>query len=321
MRIDRIRYVYLGTLATTLALGSFACGSSPTTPSAAPSPGPSPAPSPGAVATVTRVRVSGNGALTAIGQTTQLRATADYSDATSRDVTSEALWASAKPASFVVSSGVVTVVNYGLTSINASLQNRTGSIQVTATLPNTFIFIGRVREPGNSSIAGVQVLDTESNRTVTTNQSGEYEFANLRDARFRAEKDGFESVEVKGTPFPTYGDIPMQRFIRFAAGGSVNSELAPNDLVYDIGPDRCFPCKRIRVTVPTAGTLHLAATQPSVTETGLNIWVNSTRFGPAGSSVRADVPVTAGELFVYVGGFRSTSGYVPFTFTTSLTGS
>jgi hypothetical protein len=305
MRIDRIRYICVGTLATALALGSFACGSSPTNPSPPPSPGPAPAPSPGPVATVTRVRVSGNGALTAIGQTTQLRATADYSDATSRDVTSEALWSSTKPASFVVSSGVVTAVNYGLASINVILQNRTGSIQVTATLPNTSIFVGRVREPGNSSIAGVQVLDMDSNRTVTTNQSGEYEFANLRDARFRAEKDGFESVEVKGTPFPTYGDIPMQRFIRFAAGGSVTTELAPNDLSY----------------VPTAGTLHLAATQPSVPATGLNIWVNSTRFGPAGSSVRADVPVPAGELFVYVGGFRSTSGYVPFTFTTSLTGS
>ena len=152
MRNDRIRYICLGTLATTLALGSFACGSSPTTPSPAPSPGPSPA----AVATVTRVSVSGNSALTAIGQTTQLRAIAEYSDATSRDVTSDALWASAKPASFVVSSGVVTVINYGLTSINAILQNRTGSIQVTATPANTFIFIGRVREPGNSSIAGVR---------------------------------------------------------------------------------------------------------------------------------------------------------------------
>jgi hypothetical protein len=318
MRIDRIRYICLGTLTITLALGSFACGSSPTTPSPTPSPGPSPAP----VATVTRVRVSGNTALTAIGETTQLKAIADYSDGTTRDVTTEAIWNSTKPANFIVASGgIVTVVNFGLTTINAILQPRTGFIQVTATPPNTFVFYGRVREPGNSGIANVQVLDTESKRTAMTSQFGEYEFANLRDARFRMEKDGFETVEVKGTPFPAFVDIPMQRFIRFAAGGSVSTEIAPNDLSYDIGTDRCFPCKRIRVTVPTAGTLHLAATQPIVTATGLNIWVNNARFGPAGSSVRADVPVTAGELFVYVGGFGSTSGYVPFTFTTSLTSS
>ena len=128
-----------------------------------------------------------------------------------------------------------------------------------------------------------------------------------------------ESVEVRGTPIPAYGDIPMQRFIRFAAGGSVSTQLAPNDVSYEIGEDRCFPCKRIRVTVPTAGTLHLTATQPAVAATGLNIWVNSTRFSPAASSVRADAPVSAGEIFVYVGGFSSTSGYVPFTFATSLT--
>src|SRR6185436_12536675 len=128
MRIDRIRYICLSAVGM-LAIGSFACGSSPTTPSPGPSPGPSPAP----VATVTRVNVSGNTALTAIGQTSQLRAMADYSDGTTRDVTTEALWTSAKPASFVVSSGVVTVVNYGLTSILAILLPRTGSIQVTAT--------------------------------------------------------------------------------------------------------------------------------------------------------------------------------------------
>jgi len=316
MRIDRIRYICLSAVGM-LAIGSFACGSSPTTPSPGPSPGPSPAP----VATVTRVSVSGNTALTAIGQTSQLRAMADYSDGTTRDVTTEALWTSAKPASFVVSSGVVTVVNYGLTSILAILLPRTGSIQVTATLPNTFIFNGRVREPGNSGIANVQVLDTESKRTVLTSEFGEYEFANLRDARFRVEKVGFESVEIKGAPFPAFGDIPMQRFVRFPAGGSVSTQLAPNDVSYDFGPDHCFPCKRIRVTVPTAGTLNLTAAQPGVQATGLNIWVNGTRFAPQGSSVRADVPVSAGEIFVYVGGLSSTSGYVPFTITTSLTSS
>ena len=317
MRIDRIRYICLGTVATMLALGSFACGSSPTTPSPTPSPGPSPAP----VASVTRVSVSGSSALTAIGQTTQLRAMADYSDGTTRDVTSEALWTSEKPANFVVSSGVVTVVDFGLASILARVQVRTGSIQVTATPLNTFIFVGRVREPGNSGIANVQVLDTESKRTVLSSEFGEYAFANLRDARFRAEKDGFESVEIRGTPFPSYGDIPMQRFVRFAAGGSVSTQLAPNDVSYELGSDRCFPCKRIRVTVATAGTLHLTATQPAVTATGLNIWVNNTRYAPVGSSVRADAPVSAGEIFVYVGGLSSTSGYVPFTFATSLTSS
>jgi hypothetical protein len=315
MRIERIRYVCLGTLATMLALGSFACGSSPTTPSPTPSPGPSPAP----VASVTRVSVSGSSALTAIGQTTQLRAIADYSDGTTRDVTTEALWTSEKPAIFAVSSGVVTVVDFGLASILARLQLRTGSIQVTATPLNTFIFMGRVREPGNSGIANVLVLDTESKRTALTSEFGEYAFANLREPRFRAEKEGFESVEVRGAPIPAYGDIAMQRFVRFAAGGSVSTQLAPNDVSYEIGQDRCFPCKRIRVTVPTAGTLHLTATQPAVAATGLNIWVNGTRFAPAASTVRADAPVSAGEIFVYVGGLSSTSGYVPFTFATSLT--
>jgi len=315
MRIDRIRYICLGSLATMLALGSLACGSSPTTPSPGSSPGPSPAP----VASVTTVRVSGNSALTAIGETTQLRAIADYSDGTTKDVTAEALWTSDRPASFTVSSGVVTVVDFGLANILARVQVRSGSIQVTATSPNTLVFIGRVREPGNSGIGNVQVLDTISKRAVVTSESGEYVVANLREALFRVEKDGFESVEIKGAPFPAYGDIPMQRFVRLAIGAVVTTQVAPNDLSYEFGSDRCFPCKRIRVTVPTAGTLHLTATQPGVVKTGLNIWVNSNRFAPTASSVLADVAVSAGELFVYVGGFSSTSGYVPFTFTTSLT--
>jgi len=244
---------------------------------------------------------------------------ANYSDGTTRDVSTEAVWTSEKPANFVVSSGVVTVVDFGLASIFARLQTRTGSIQVTATPLNTLIFIGRVREPGNSGIANVHVLDTDSKRTALTSEFGEYVFANLRDPRFRAEKDGFESVEARSAPFPGFGDIPMQRFVRFAAGGSVSTQLAPNDVSYEIGADHCFPCKRIRVTVPTAGTLHLTATQPGVAATGLNIWVNGNRFAPVDSSVVADASVSAGEIFVYVGGFSSTSGYVLFTFTTSLT--
>jgi len=319
MRIDGIRYICLGALTTILVLGGLACGSSPTTPSPTPSPAPSPAPAP--LATVTTMGITGRSTLTAIGEATQLTAVANYTDGTHKDVTTEAVWTSLKPATLTVSSGVVTVVNFGLASIDVRFQNRGVSMLMAATPPNTFIFWGRVREPGNSSIANVQVLDTESKRTVLTNQSGEYEFANLRDPRFRVEKDGFESVEVKSAPFPAYGDIPVQRFVRFAAGGSVSTELAPNDLSYEIGPDHCFPCKRIRVTVPTAGTLHLTATQPTVAATGLNIWVNGNRFPPVGSSVGADAPVSAGEIFVYVGGFSSTSGYVPFTLTTSLTSS
>ena len=101
-------------------------------------------------------------------------------------------------------------------------------------------------------------------------------------------------------------------------------ELAPHDLEYSIGSERCYPCKLIRVTTATPGRLLVDVTwtgQPNA----LHVWLTGTRFMPSGSTVSAEATVSAGEVLVYVGynlpQNQGQGSYITFNVSTGFGGS
>jgi hypothetical protein len=92
--------------------------------------GPTPTPTP----TVTSVAVKGNAALTAIGQMTQLNATATLSNGTTQDVTATASWQTSDPTVATVTGGLVTGVNFGQVTITATYQGGNGMLAVSLQL-------------------------------------------------------------------------------------------------------------------------------------------------------------------------------------------
>jgi hypothetical protein len=230
----------------------------------------------------------------------------------------------------VSSAGVVTALTFGVPFVNVLLGTPSRTVgtglQVFATPPNTFVFYGRAREPGNSGIPGVRVVETMTSQSREADPDDEYQFPGLTTARFRFEKDGFEPVVVtpssqtSGTGI--YVEAAMQRIVRLNAGESVSDlHLAPHDLTYTVGSDRCFPCKLIRVMASTTGTLRLNAAWTG-SPNSLHIWVNGDRYAPTVSSVSAETSVRSGEVLVYVGwnltGGQAQGSYVTFSLTSSL---
>jgi hypothetical protein len=141
--------------------------------------------------------ITGNVDLTAVGETTQLTATATFSDGTTKDVTTEAQWGSNTPSVIsVTSGGVVTVVAFGVTGIIARYSMQAVGVEVRATPPGTFIVFGRVREPGAGGIPGVRVMERQSGKSTLTDDVGVFSLGGLRSARVTFEKDGFEPPEV-----------------------------------------------------------------------------------------------------------------------------
>ena len=318
----------LGVLTVILAATSLSCGGD-SRPSVFTAPTPTPTPTPVPVtASITSMRVTGSDVLRALGETSQLTATGTYSDGTTRDVTAEARWTSSSSSHLSVSAGTVTALAFGAGFISANLLNRGNGIQMVATPSNTYVVQGRAREPGSSGIPGVRIVETMSTRSELTDANGSYQFAGLTAARFRFEKEGYELVEVApaspaASAVPVvYVDTALQRVVRLAAGSSFNGfELAPHDLEYTIGSERCFPCKLVRVTTATAGRLRVDATwggQPN----SLNIWLAGTRFRPSGSTVSAEAMVDAGEILVYVGfnlpQSQTQGAYITFNVSTTL---
>lgn len=291
-----------------------------TTPTS-PSPPASPGPAPASPAAVTALTLRGSAALTAIGETAALTASANLSDGTSKDVTTTVQWVSSDASSISVSpGGLRTVLRFGQSYIRAMYQGKTSALSVQATPPGTFVFWGRVREPGNSGLAGVRVREESSGVSIVSNKDGEFSFGGLTGARLAFEKAGYEPAALDAKP-GVNSDVAMQRVIRIAAGTSVEVALAPHDVSYDL-PDglRCNPCKKIRVVNAQAGRLQLHATWKEG-RAAINLWVNGRVFegmGPAGPhEVLAEVSIDApGDLLVYVGLKNAADFYAPFTLTT-----
>lgn len=85
--------------------------------------------------TMTGLVLSGLAAFTAKNQTSQLTATANFSDGATQNVTNSATWSSSNAAVASVSStGLVTAVGHGNATISATYQGYMGTLAVTVTL-------------------------------------------------------------------------------------------------------------------------------------------------------------------------------------------
>jgi len=266
---------------------------------------------------VLRLRIAGNTALTAVGQTAQLATVAAMSDGTERDVTAATTWTSSDPSVITVSAaGLATAQRFGIASVTARHENSIATTSLTASPPGTFIFSGRVREPGQGGIAGVTVTDTATPSSAQTNAQGNYVLVAMPQpqARLRFHKDGYEPAEINATQQPA--DTPLQPVMRLRAGDKVSYEgFAPNDFTYMVEGVPCSPCRLVRVVADAPATFHFRVTwnEPRVI---LSLWAHGAVTTGSTSELEADVLVPRGETVVYLalknatafGGF-----HVPFT--------
>ena len=83
-------------------------------------------------------------------------------------------------------------------------------------------------------------------------------------------------------------------------------KLTHMDVSYDIGGDRCSPCRLIRIVSPAGGMIHLELAWDRNPGAALYLWAGGSRFGGNTNElqVAADVPLSAGENVVYVGFYR-----------------
>ncbi len=310
---SRLGVVLLILLASTwTSCGGDKSTPTPTTPTSPSTPSP----------TVTGLSITGNLTLTAVGETSQLMATASLSDNTTKDVTTSGRWQWGDSRVITISSGgLVTVVGFGATWISFVYQTRGATGNVMATLPGTFAIGGRVREPGVGNLPNVTVVDTISGRSATTGSDGEFSIAELPrlPAHIKVEKEGYEPAEVDATQ--GYVDLPIQRVVRLVAGETVRpADLAPNDLSYTVGGNSCSPCRLIRVVVSQAGTVHVRVTwTPAASK--LTLFVEGQVVPGLADGLIADVPINGPrEVLMYLGTVPPIAlpGHMPFTFETSL---
>ncbi len=306
-----------GFLTFLAALAGAGCSDSPTAPSGPFLP---------SGMSIRSLIITGNTSLTTIGQTSQLTATVTFSDGTTRDVTLESEWRSTDPSVLSVSSsGLVTVVAFGVGGIEAWYGSRaSGRLQLSAWPPGTFAVSGRVREPGQSGLENVRVRDPQSGRETLTSRDGMFFLGGVTGPHLTFEKEGYETAQHEVGPNQSQSaDVAMQRVIRIRAGDTVTPlQLAPHDLSYVVGADRCFPCRRVRVVTPASGTLQLGVTWTDA-RAALHVWANGRVFRGAHPELTIDLPVSSGEIVLYVGmalpaAADSSGFYVPFTLATAM---
>jgi hypothetical protein len=191
------------------------------------------------------INVTGNGRLTAPGQTTQLSAEETFSDGSKKNVTSTAQWISSDRNVATVSGGLVTAVDLGKTSISAIVEGGRSSSSFTITvLPEgTYILSGWVTEPGDVFVTDVRVEiigGPMSGRAVMTDQVGEYAFNGVSGvAQVRATKAGYlpatqnvsqdtEHVHIVLTPSVPYEAVGGVYRLMFKASSSCH---LPDDAV------------------------------------------------------------------------------------------
>ena len=154
---------------------------------------------PTATVTVTSLTISGNTSIRDIGGTTQLTATARYSDDTTQDVTARAWWSAGEGLS-VSSPGLIRAVQYGQDTVYASMRGQDGrSVQATSTVrvapDGIFLATVSVSDHGYATDgARVQVASSAGTFSATTDLWGVVTLLAAGDARLRVEKAGFREV-------------------------------------------------------------------------------------------------------------------------------
>lgn len=122
-RAERQRASIHGAAYVVLILGALvwtSCKSGPTTPT------------PVAARSLTLVAISGSTSFTGPGQTSQLSAVANYSDATTENVTATAVWQTSNASvATVTGGGLLTAQGAGSADVTATYQGQTGRASVT----------------------------------------------------------------------------------------------------------------------------------------------------------------------------------------------
>jgi hypothetical protein len=285
--------------------------------------GPSPGGSPGA-ASATSLQISGNLALTSIGETSQFTATATFSDGSSRDVTGEVSWGvTPTRAGNISPTGLLTAQRLGRFLVFVNYSRFLTSAQVTVTRPGTMAVLGYMYHPPYVAIDGAQVRNLQSGQVDDT-PDGYFLMGNLTDLRMSASKNLFEPVEFIANPDlqtfalePLNVGVPMQKIMRVEVGSPPTTDvLWPDDVEYQVtGETSCQPCRLVRLVSQTSGSMRIHITWTDVPST-LNLWINGRMFPPTATrEIVAEVPITRGnELIVYVGKIRGAVGN-PVTFT------
>jgi hypothetical protein len=267
----------------------------------------------------TSLSISPTSTFTAVGQTQQLVATAGFNDGTTQNVSSSAQWSSDAPSYVdVAAGGLASSGALGVASIQVSYGNRFASTTMSVTPPGTFATRGRVRLPGGGNSEGLGVPDFTIVNSVTgvstqSDAKGQYNMGGLTTATLLVfTKSGFETAEL--VPTPIVSEVIVQQLIRINAGDTTTSVIRENDIVYDPSPTfHCDNCRLVRVVNPAAGTLHVLLSWTN--QSTMTIWANGTVLGPTkGGTLAGDIPVTAGELSLYI---RLTGGNTTVTLTTS----
>jgi hypothetical protein len=177
--------------------------------------GPAPAVTP-AVRTLT---VSGNGRLTAPGQTTQLTATAMMSDGSQKDITTTATWRSTPSSVATVQAGLVTAVDFGTASIdfvNQSGNPPGGAFRILVLPDGTYILSGQCVQDLSKipdgrgeclADARIEIISGPMNgRTTTTDEGGNWTFNGVSGVlQVKATKEGYIPA-VQDVPQPAAGD-------------------------------------------------------------------------------------------------------------------
>jgi len=271
----------------------------------------------------TALTVTGRKSFSVVGETSQLTAIATWPDGNARDVTPDVRWNSHDPSvATISSSGIATAVGFGVARIDAAYGSLNSTHHVSVTPAGTFAVTGEVREPGQGALGEVRVFEPVSGRSTLTDQTGNYTLLALASTHLRFEKDGYEPGELDIAP-DTAGYMRMQRIVRITTGETaVVPKLTHMDVSYDVGPDRCSPCRLIRIIARTRGIVHFELAWEPNQGPELHLWAGGERFVGDGRERRlvADAAVSAGENVVYVGYYRWTIIYgssIKFTLATS----
>ena len=150
------------------------------------------------------ITVSGTTSVNHPGETSQLTATATFSDGTTKDVTTAANWAAADHFIVAIQAGQLMGVAYGRTQVHASYSGVTQSVAVRVLPEGMFLLTGRTMEQGFAlSEVRVEVATSQGTFSTTTDSEGGYSLPAVGQISVRAEKDGF-AAQVK--PFAAGGD-------------------------------------------------------------------------------------------------------------------
>lgn len=113
------------------------------------------------------------GALTiSVGQTTQLQATAHYSDGSSQNVTALSVWTSSAIPVGTVAAGLVVGVSAGTTTVSANYLGRSAAVSVQVVAPPTLVGLSitgstNVAVGGTTQLQAVARYSDGSTQTVT----------------------------------------------------------------------------------------------------------------------------------------------------------